>query len=64
MPEVTLEKMEMKGYPISYWAERYDLCERTLYRAVAEGRLRCLRFGRAIRITPQQFAAFTATLEA
>lgn len=64
MPEMTLEKNEMKGYPIRYWAERYGLSERYLYNAVAAGRLHCLRFGRSIRVTPQQFARYVETLEA
>ncbi len=64
MPELTLEKTEMNGYPIRYWADRYGLSERFLYNEVASGRLHCLRFGRAIRVTPQQFAAYAATLEA
>ena len=64
MSEMTLEKTEMKGYTIRYWAERYGLSERYLYNEVAKGTLRCLRFGRAIRVTPQQFAAYAATLEA
>jgi len=64
MPEMTLEKTEMKGYPIRYWAERYGLSERYLYNAVAAGRLHCLRFGRAIRVSPAQFARFIESVEA
>lgn len=64
MPELTLEKTEMKGYPIRYWAERYGLSARYLYNEVAAGRLHCLRFGRSIRVTPQQFAAYAASVEA
>lgn len=64
MPDLVLEKPEMKGHPISYWAKRYDLSERFLYNAIAADKLHCLRFGRAIRVTPKQFAEYVESLEA
>lgn len=49
---------DMKAFPIQYWAERMGVCERTLRRAIWDGELECLRFGRAIRITKKQFARY------
>ena len=64
MSKLPAETLNMEGYPLKVWAERYGLCERTLYNAIASGRLHCLRFGRAIRVTPKQFAEYVETLEA
>ena len=64
MSNLPAETLKMEGYPLKVWAERYGLCERTLRNAIASGRLRCLRFGRAIRVTPQQFAQYVESLEA
>ena len=58
-----LEHIEEQAFPRKFWAERYHISERTLSRAIADGRLRCLRFGKAVRITPAQFAAFVEALE-
>ncbi len=63
MPELTLEKAEMQGYKIRFWADRYGLSTRYLYNEVAAGRLHCLRFGRAVRITPEQFSEFIKSKE-
>ena len=63
MHDLVLEKTEMKGHPISYWAKRYDLSERFLYNEVAAGRLRCMRFGRAIRVSPKQMQEYVEAAE-
>jgi hypothetical protein len=63
MSQLPAETKEMQGHSLSFWAEQYDLCERTLRRAIAEGRLRCLRFGRAIRVTPKQMSEYVSSLE-
>ena len=49
---------DMEAFPIRYWAERMGVCERTLRRAILNGELECLRFGKAIRITKKQFARY------
>lgn len=49
---------DMEAFPIRYWAERMGVCERTIYKAIQNGELECLRFGRAIRITKGQLAKY------
>lgn len=49
---------DMEAFPISYWAKKIDVCDRTIYRAIQGGELECLRIGRAVRITKRQFAQY------
>lgn len=56
-----LERLE-EAYPKKFWAERYHISERTISRAIANGSLDCIRFGRIVRITPSQFAKYLASL--
>lgn len=44
-------------------AEILGLCTRTIYREIKQGNLRCLRFGRAIRITDSQLDEFLKSRE-
>lgn len=64
MSDSTDRKTELSAYPIVHYAKQYSICERTLRNAVSSGKLRCFKFGRAIRVSPEQFAAYLATLEA
>ena len=41
----------LKGHTVAEVAEVLGLSKRTIYREIDEGSLRCLRFGKAIRIT-------------
>lgn len=55
---------QLEGHSVRWYAERYDLCDRTLWRAIANGDLKCIRFGRAVRITPEQWRAYIERGEA
>lgn len=48
----------LRGYTVGEVAEKLGICARTIYREIAKGNLRCLRFGRAVRITDSQLAEF------
>lgn len=64
MEQVNTTDMNLIGARgLDFWAERYGVCTRTLYRAVQDGRLKCLRFGRAIMVTPKQFDEFIKSCE-
>lgn len=47
---------DMEAFPIGYWAKKVGVCDRTIFRAIQDGKLECLRIGRAVRITKRQFA--------
>ena len=49
---------DMEAFPISYWAKKIGVCDRTIYRAIQDGKLECLRIGRSVRITKRQFAQY------
>ena len=51
------------AFPLKYWAGIYHVSERKLRNDIAAGKLRCLRFGRAIRITERQMNEYVASLE-
>lgn len=57
-------KAVLSAYPISHYAREYSICERKLRNDISDGKLHCFKFGRAIRISPEQFAQYLATLEA
>lgn len=54
---------ERSAYPIKHWAQQYGVSERKLRNDISAGKLRCLRFGRAIRITERQMNEYVASLE-
>lgn len=54
----------MKSNTVKEIAERLGTCTRTVYREIQNGNLRCLRIGRAIRVTDAQLAAYVASKEA
>lgn len=58
MPDKQIKLVDEEGFNKRHWADQYHISERTLSRAIADGKLKCLRFGRAVRITPEQFAAY------
>lgn len=49
---------DMEAFPIHYWAKKIGVCDRTIFRAIQDGKLECLRIGRAVRITKRQFAQY------
>ena len=49
---------DMEAFPISYWAKKIGVCDRTIYRAIQARELECLRIGKAVRITRRQFAQY------
>lgn len=53
----------LRGYSVKEIAERLGTCTRTVYREIQSGNLRCLRIGRAIRVTDAQFAEYVASRE-
>lgn len=44
-------------------ADALGVCERTVRREIARGRLGCVHIGRAVRITRDQLAAYVAAME-
>jgi len=44
-------------------ADALGVCERTVRREIAKGRLGCVHIGRAVRITRDQLAAYVAAME-
>ena len=64
MREQTTDVEQRSAYPIKHWAKLYGVSERKLRNDISAGKLRCLRFGRAIRISPAQFEAYVSQLEA
>lgn len=58
------EFVDEQTFPRKFWASKHHISERTLSRAIAEGRLHCYRFGRAVRISKSQFDKYLASLEA
>lgn len=63
MQERTTVVEERSAYPIKHWAQQYGVSERKLRNDISAGKLRCLRFGRAIRITERQMSEYVSTLE-
>lgn len=55
---------QLEAHPVTFYAERYDISVRTIWRAIANGDLKCLRFGRAVRVTPEQWRAYIERGEA
>ena len=53
----------LKGHTVAEVAEVLGLSKRTIYREIDEGSLRCLRFGKAIRITDSQLEEFLKARE-
>lgn len=53
----------MKSSTVKEIAERLGTCTRTVYREIQNGNLRCLRIGRAIRVTDAQLAEYVAGRE-
>lgn len=53
----------MRSHTVKEIAERLGTCQRTVYREIQSGNLRCLRIGRAIRITDSQLAEYVAGRE-
>ena len=48
----------LRGHTVAEVAGMLGLCARTIYREIDDGSLRCLRFGKAIRITDSQLEEF------
>lgn len=46
------------GYTVTDVARMYGVSEKTIYREIARGRLRCIHIGRAVRITPKQLEEY------
>lgn len=63
MSESTCTVETLRGRTVGEVAEKLGLCTRTIYREIAKGNLRCLRFGRALRITDSQLAEFLKSRE-
>lgn len=53
-----------RGRTVKEVAERLGVCTRLVYNEIANGNLRCLHIGRAIRVTDAQLAAYVASKEA
>lgn len=64
MSNLPAETQGNGAYPLSYWAKRYNVCERKLRNDIAANKLHCFRFGRAIRVSDTQFNEYLRTLEA
>ena len=56
------ELPEIMGVPRA--ADALAVCERTIRREIAAGRLGCVRVGRAIRITREQLTRYITAQEA
>lgn len=48
---------------VSRAADTLGVCERTVRREIAKGRLGCVHIGRAVRITRDQLTAYVAAME-
>lgn len=44
-------------------ADALGVCDRTIRREIAKGRLGCVHVGRAVRITRDQLTAYVAAME-
>ena len=44
-------------------ADALGVCDRTIRREIARGRLGCVHIGRAVRITRDQLTAYVAAME-
>lgn len=53
----------LRGRSVKEIAEKLGTCTRTVYREIQNGNLRCLRIGRAIRVTDAQLAEYVAGRE-
>lgn len=59
-----MTKEQVESYPLAFYAEHNHISIRTLWRAIANGDLKCIRFGRAVRVTPEQWRAYIERGEA
>ena len=61
MSNLPAKTLNMEAYPLSFWAKRYNVCERKLRNDIAAGKLQCIRFGRAIRVSPEQMQEYVSS---
>lgn len=50
--------MPTKLYKIPEIAEAWGICERSVRRAIYDGRLQCVRIGRSVRVSDEQMRSF------
>lgn len=48
----------VEAHPVAFWADRLDVAAKTLYRAIASGKLQAYHIGRAVRVTEEQIFAY------
>lgn len=53
-----------RGHDVPDVAQAMGVHPRTIYREIAKGNLRCIRVGRAIRVTDEQLADYLKRVEA
>lgn len=56
-----IEAEAVAFYTVAQLAIRWSICERQIHRYIDSGELIATRFGRSIRISPEQVARFEAS---
>lgn len=61
---IETQTVKSRGHDVPSIAEAVGVHPRTIYREIAKGNLKCVRIGRAIRVTDDQLAAYLKSVEA